>query len=138
MFFDDLKIFHSLSSDIDVRLVQQDINTVLQWCATFDATLNISKCAVLLFGRTTLQCCFSIDNVPLPVKSSMRDLGVYYDNRGKFDDHVTHVQRGVLYRIFLFKQKFMSRSPNVIRQYFVRRSFTPPLYIIDPTPKQCQ
>eukprot|EP00923_Selenidium_pygospionis_P015189 GHVN01026360.1.p1 GENE.GHVN01026360.1~~GHVN01026360.1.p1 ORF type:complete len:203 (+),score=8.21 GHVN01026360.1:275-883(+) len=51
---------HPINNDNDYLTIQNDINTIVRWCENFDATLNVSKSALLLFGPSI--CSFFINN----------------------------------------------------------------------------
>ena len=44
LFADDTKMYRPISSSIDIHLLQQDLNTLLEWCGTWLSFSNFVKC----------------------------------------------------------------------------------------------
>ena len=93
LFADDLKIFRSISSKNDCQLLQSDLNAVSIWCKNNHLTLNIKKCQCMTFCRSSVKFSFqyNIDLVELIKIDSVKDLGVLFDSKLTFCQHIDYI-----------------------------------------------
>ena len=87
---DDLKIYNRIHTVADCVSLQASIDGVRQWCVANRLDLNISKCNVVSFSRkiNTIQCNYSIGGSILDRKSTVKDLGVVFDEKLFFISHI--------------------------------------------------
>jgi len=90
LYADDLKIYSKINTDNDCRLLQKDLNTFYNYCSENKLYLNLDKCLQISFTRrkNPIFCRYTINDVPLNSVNSVRDLGVCFDSKLKFDIHV--------------------------------------------------
>eukprot|EP00923_Selenidium_pygospionis_P011631 GHVN01020013.1.p1 GENE.GHVN01020013.1~~GHVN01020013.1.p1 ORF type:complete len:469 (+),score=25.69 GHVN01020013.1:1-1407(+) len=79
-FCDDLKLVKLISHTKDISELQNDVDSVLSWCKRYDSQINISKCALMLFGSQSFS--LNIGGGIIPQVSHIRDLGLRYDDKG--------------------------------------------------------
>ena len=60
---------------------------VRNWLLPF----NVNKCKVLHYGRNNNEISYKMNNVVLSEDSSMKDLGVLFNNKLKFDEHIAKI-----------------------------------------------
>lgn len=112
LFADDLKLFTRINSlDYAIRL-QRDIDTIFKWCFDTNLQLNTNKCYVISFTRrheTTFQH-FNYGRT-LTRSNSIRDLGVTFDSKLSFKNHIQHIVNSA-YKML----GFISRSLNKFRK----------------------
>lgn len=91
MYADDLKIFKNIESIDDCHLLQSDINNLVTWSKS-NLKFNVKKCAVMTYTRKTgpgiLNFNYNMDGAVLCRKSTFKDLGVVFDSKLYFSDHV--------------------------------------------------
>lgn len=90
-FADDKKIVHnSISSTNDTQYMQESINNFLQWCSANDFTLNAEKCKVITISRknSPILSEYYMDGNPIKRVFSTKDVGVTYNNKFSFNDHM--------------------------------------------------
>ncbi|BES94119.1 Retrotransposon protein [Nesidiocoris tenuis] len=87
---DDLKIFTKVDDAQDAALLQNSLDKLLAWCGVNSFFLNRSKCFVISFLKTQNPISFPyiLDGEALQRKDQARDLGVLFDSRLLFPDHV--------------------------------------------------
>lgn len=93
MFADDLKIFSTVSNVRDSVQLQRDLDSLLSWCQANGLHLNVSKCKVVTFHRSSAPINFEYricDNSLLRVEE-MKDLGVIFDVKLTFNAHLDAV-----------------------------------------------
>jgi hypothetical protein len=92
-FADDIKIFRAVDSLQDCYLLQSDIDSVQGWCTANCMKLNIGKTRVIYFSRKTnaLIYDYKLCQSSITRSHSIKDLGVYTDNKLHFHDHVNFI-----------------------------------------------
>lgn len=93
LYADDLKIFRKISSVQDCIELQSDLHILNDWCKTNQLYLNINKCSVISFARKTNIATFNynINNISLTRVDTIKDLGIIFDIKLKFDAHVNYI-----------------------------------------------
>lgn len=89
MYADDVKLFRSLKSPEDCSLLQNDLNSLVNWCESNRMLLNLGKCKKISFNRgTALQTSYIIGDSVLENVYSFCDLGVTVDAKLNFNLHI--------------------------------------------------
>ena len=123
LFADDTKIFRSIRSAKDAKLLQSDIDALSRWSQDWLINFNLEKCHVLMMGkfeRIKHVERYKLDKHELEHVFEEKDLGVIFDSELKFEEHISaKVQKanaiaGLIRRSFtyldgqLFKKLFSS------------------------------
>ena len=58
------------------------------WSQVWQLRVNVSKCSVLHRGLHNPLFTYTLNAKPLPTADCVRDLGVTYDNKIRFDDYI--------------------------------------------------
>lgn len=78
LFADDLIIFSSIQNHGDAMILQNDINTIVDWCKANGLKLNFAKCNSMSFTRkhpaNTYIFNYNIDGIALSKVNSYRDI----------------------------------------------------------------
>lgn len=91
VFADDLKIHKEIESEKDTQIMQENLDRLSSYVKENRLSLNIKKCVASSFTRRTANFIFRpyhIDGITIDRKESMRDLGVIYDSKLPFNQHV--------------------------------------------------
>ena len=93
MFADDLKIFKQISSKNDCNELQEDINSIADWCNKNRLKFNINKCKVVTFRKITNWHNFNycILGEHLSRTDKIRDLGVVFMEKLNFNEHIINM-----------------------------------------------
>lgn len=93
MFADDLKIYRTINSNVDVTLIQEDLNRIEQWCHLNRMKLNVRKCSHIRFSRKKQSSAvsYNIKGVLLESVNEVRDLGVIMDDKVNFRSHINGI-----------------------------------------------
>lgn len=95
LFADDLKLFTKINCINDAHKLQSDINVIHGWCERNDLQLNRDKCYSITFTRkhegSQLLFNYSINNAAVNRVNIIRDLGVIFDSKLKFEAHYQHI-----------------------------------------------
>ena len=89
MFADDTKIFNNTKVPQNSQILQDDLKRLKEWSDKWLLRFHPEKCKVLDIGiNDRLTYDYFLDNVELEHSLSEKDLGVFVDNRLKFDTHI--------------------------------------------------
>lgn len=93
LFADDLKIYLNISSLQDCVKLQNDVNTIQNWCTSNKLNLNISKCKVVTFTKkhSGIQFLYDIDGNILERTNSIKDLGIKFNSKLNFSEHMNDI-----------------------------------------------
>lgn len=93
LFADDLKIFTRVCNRLDALRLQFDLNRLIHWCKINRLNLNVSKCFNVTFHRnkTPVLMDYYIDGTKLERKLKVKDLGVMFDTKVSFTEHINYI-----------------------------------------------
>lgn len=89
-FADDLKIYKTINCQGDVDKLSNDLITLNSWCLQNGLKLNIGRCKFISFNNKSnpIQTHYAIGNEKLEEVKCIKDLGIIFDNKLKFDSHM--------------------------------------------------
>lgn len=93
LFADDMKLCRRIIDNEDASGLQQDLNALDNWCANNGLNLNVAKCTTLSFSRkrNILECIYKIGDQQVTRANSVNDLGVTFDHRLSFKEHIDNI-----------------------------------------------
>lgn len=114
LFADDLKIFWIIRNGEDVRWLQVALNELVKWCGENGLDLNPSKCNSICFSnrRFPVSTNYAIGNTQLDGVTTVRDLGIFYDSKLKFGEHIDIVVNAA-YRMLGFIMRTTKNFTNI-------------------------
>ena len=78
LFEDNTKLVKLIRSEVDSSLLQEDINSLEQWCTNWNLSLNTQKCATVCLSLSSLplsnQYCINV--TAIDASNSCKDLGI--------------------------------------------------------------
>ena len=123
LYADDLKLYSEINTSTDS--ITSSLKHIEDWSKMWQLKINCSKCAVLHVGRNIPITQYSIDQINLPNVTSIRDLGVVYNNKLNFDDHINTIVIRAYQRVNLIFRGFTSRNIRLLTRAFT--TFVRPL-----------
>ena len=122
IFADDTKAYFPINSLSDKSILQESINSLVQWSERWQLKFNSDKCKILHIGKNNPKYEYSItENGVAKILSetnSEKDLGVFIDPLLSFDDQVDYVTKksrrlsGLIVRYITYK------SPTIMIPLF--------------------
>lgn len=90
LFADDLKIFQTINSFEDYKLLQNDLDNLNNWSIVNKLPLNIDKCIHISFFKVNkkFNTSYNIAGSILKSVSSIKDLGVIFDEQLTFVENI--------------------------------------------------
>ncbi|XP_045773470.1 uncharacterized protein LOC123872917 isoform X2 [Maniola jurtina] len=91
LYADDLKLFMEIKSEAECVELQNDIDAVIKWSDENRMEFNTNKCSVMTFGRKRCPVYFpyNMNGVQLPRQANIKDLGIIFDHKLTFHDHIS-------------------------------------------------
>jgi hypothetical protein len=93
--------------------LQNSLDSIADWAATWQLKLSPSKCTVLRIGQTNNCPNYTVDVVKLPNVDQMTDLGVQIDHTLHFSSHINTVCIRAKQRASLILKCFHTREPAI-------------------------
>jgi len=75
LFANDVKLYVRVVSNVDVTELQMTVLALTSWADYWQLSVSVDRCRVLHIGKHVAATTFTINNIPLPVITSYRDLG---------------------------------------------------------------
>lgn len=107
MFADDLKLYVGVGCDAEHHALQRDITRVAEWGERNRLHFNTNKCKVVAYSRSRSPVLFPyhLSGVILNHVAVIRDLGVIFDSKLTFKDHIQNIcKRGSGLLGFIIRQ----------------------------------
>lgn len=120
LFADDLKLFQKIVTLQDCIKLQKDLDTLDQWCVTNGLQLNVGKCTTISFSYRTERRFqlynYNIRGTPLSKSTTVRDLGVLFDKKLSFSNHIEGmINRANKMLGFVSKSMYRFSSPTTFK-----------------------
>lgn len=118
LFADDMKFYREIGNLSDSLALQADINSVYEWSHKNKLNFNISKCFVMsLTLRTSKQVSnYTMNGEILDSVEHVKDLGVHYNTKLKFDVHIESTKKQALRNLgFIIRQSYGFRNIQTIK-----------------------
>ena len=119
---DDTTIYVIIPKPADrVRLAHElnnDLLFIKQWCTQWGMTLNASKTKEMIFSRSRTALpehpVLSLDNIIIETVPKMRLLGVIFDPKLTFEEHIIKVACGVSQKIGILRKCWQIYRENAL------------------------
>ena len=106
LFADDAKIFRSVKTSDDIKLLQDDINKITAWSKKWQLPFNVDKCKSLHIGNSNNQNIYVMEEENLGQLTEHKDLGVLVDDQLKFHKHTAAAVKKASMVLGLVKKSF--------------------------------
>ncbi|XP_022824817.1 uncharacterized protein LOC111355268 [Spodoptera litura] len=93
LFANDLKLLLEIKNGADSKLLQEDIQRVVEWSQKNKLYSNVNKCSMMTFTRakTPAYYEYTVESVPMKRAAQIRDLGVIMTSDLTFREHIIKV-----------------------------------------------
>ena len=112
LYADDSKIFRYIKDEKDAISLQNDLCFIVDWINKNILKLNIDKCKIISYGRVTCKYDYKIKNTILERIDKIKDLGVVFDSKLKFADHIKEKVKKANSMLGLIKRNFSNMPCN--------------------------
>ena len=117
MFADDTKLYRTISSEDDCKLLQQDLNALASWSQTWLLQFNASKCVVLKI-RQSLNYIYTLNGIPLELVHEQKDLGITISDNLSPSTHIQNIVKKANQRIGLISRCFSQLDACMVKTLY--------------------
>ncbi len=119
LFADDAKIYKHVSSLDDKDVLQQCVNNFMKWTDRWLVKVNVNKCKVMTFHNRhkvdeKIEPIYTMGQSQLECVDNIKDLGVTFDGKFKFTEHVNDKVNKAYGMLGIIKRNFSSMSRNCL------------------------
>lgn len=121
LYADDLKLIFEIKSEDDCLSLQRDVDAIYQWSVENRMEFNTSKCYAMTFGRMwhPLLFQYTLSGSHITRSTAIRDLGVTFDRKLNFHDHISAVAKESFRRLgFVLRNVRDFRGDHVVKLIF--------------------
>ncbi|XP_073946571.1 uncharacterized protein [Choristoneura fumiferana] len=118
LYADDLKLVYRVGHERDCHDLQEDISSVYRWSIKNKLEFNDAKCQVCTFSRssTPIHNEYMLGSVGIERVFSVKDLGVVFDTRLTFHEHIRTLATDCFRRLgFVIRNVKGFRDVNTIK-----------------------
>ena len=92
-FANDIKLYHTITSESDCNILQQNLNNIMDWGTMWLTSFNLHKCKVLSLGiqvnyKNICSMLSTGEDHQLDGVEEEKDLGVLFSPSLKFGGHI--------------------------------------------------
>ena len=113
-FADDTKAFGRVRNTEETRMLQEDLDRLVDWAERWGMEFNTKKCKVMHIGRNNLLVDYYMRGEVLEVIEEERDLGVLVSSSLKVESQCVKASKVANRMLGLIKRCFCSRDRRVI------------------------
>ncbi|GBM16529.1 hypothetical protein AVEN_148910-1 [Araneus ventricosus] len=115
IFADDLKLFRLIRSNLDAYLLQRDLDYLFKWCLDNKLHVNIEKCSIFSYTRKAepLNHNYKLNNFVSSRSNSVPDLGIIFDTKLDFSQHINAMVSQTYRRLGILKRKTREFSSEI-------------------------
>ena len=111
LYADDTKIYNYVSCDSDRKVLQETLNLMVSWINDYLLRLNVDKCKHVSYGRNVDNSSeYFIDGHKLETLCSYKDLGVLFDTKLGFNQHIMDKVNKAYSMLGIIKRNFVNLS----------------------------
>ena len=123
LYADNLKIYCSAANDKEGKSFKNTLENITRWSEEWQLPISKEKSKWLLISNKNTDADFVTDNfelagVVLPRVKEVLDLGVHFNARLNFSNHISITVAKAKRRLFLLKKSFKSKNPSLLIKGF--------------------
>ncbi|XP_063924562.1 uncharacterized protein LOC135138515 [Zophobas morio] len=117
----EFSIRNTISNSDDVKTFQRNLDTLVDWCNKSELLLNADKCYVMTFSRkvNVVKSDYTINGRILCKKNEVKDLGVLFDSRLSFVEHISNISTSASKMLgFIFRVSKTFQDPLLLKSLY--------------------
>lgn len=119
---DDLKFWRPIKSPEDCSILQAHLDKLQQFCMNHQMKLNVAKCKIVSYTKNTVRfidSTYHINGECLERETSMKDLGVIFDSKLNYSQHIEMLHNTCLRTIgFIMRSCQDFKDPKTLIMLF--------------------
>ena len=117
-FADDTKLCREIGSELDAKILQEDLKRLSQWSEDWQMLFNIDKCSVMHIGRQKENHSYELCGNELKVTTEERDLGVIIHSSLKPSRQCSEAAKKGNRILGTMKRTIVSRDKEIIMRLY--------------------
>ena len=115
IYADDCLLYRIIDTPEDTAILQNDLDQITSWVATWQLRLNITKCVLIRCGRSHSQINYhyTLNNHTLKQTDSHPYLGVTLDKTLSWSQHISNIAKKASNTLNFLKRNLSDCSSNV-------------------------
>ena len=118
LYADDIKLYSRIELGRSNSLASS-LTKLKLWSETWQLNINNKKCSVMHLGTRNPNTQYSFGSFELPNYLKICDLGISYNNKINFREHIDTIVSKAYQCSYLIFKSFVSRNPNLLKQAFI-------------------
>jgi len=121
LYADDLKAYCCETVEAEGKCFQETLTNTTQWAETWQLPISTEKSKWLLITNKKgdrLAAEFELAGVELPRSFEVVDLGINFNSKLDFSDHISSIIAKAKQRLFLLKKIFISKNTSILIKGF--------------------
>ena len=118
LYADDIKLYSRIELGRSNSLASS-LTKLKLWSETWQLNINNKKCSVMHLGTRNPNTQYNFGSFDLPNSHKICDLGISYNNKINFREHMDTIVSKAYQRSYLIFKSFVSRNPNFLKQAFI-------------------
>ena len=114
LYADDTILSHTARNPVDLKYLQEDINSLIEWSQTWHMKFKINKCSHIQIGAPIPGITLNLGDAEIPQTDSIKYLGVYIDRDLTWEKHITYVSKKANGTLFLL-QRGLAQAPTKMK-----------------------
>ena len=121
LYADDLKAYNSQTNDTAGKSFNDMLDKITEWADIWQLPISTEKSKWLYFSnkhrtknRTPGENAFKLANVDLPETNEVLDLGVNFNSKLDFGEHISAIIAKAKQRLFLLKKIVVSKNSSIL------------------------
>jgi len=125
LYADDLKAYNTGVNDKEGKMLSNTLQNITRWANDWQLPISTEKSKWLLISNKPKHSKlppagtgFQLAGINLPITSEVLDLGVTFNSKLNFSDHISSIIGKAKQKLFLVKKIFVSKNPNILIMAF--------------------
>lgn len=116
LFADDLKSYIRIDSELAKDYFTSTLEAISSWATAWQLPLSVLKCNWMVVSNRTepREDMFYVNETPLLQINETKDLGVLFDSKLNFSEHISAIIGKAKQRIFLIRKCFASSNSDAL------------------------
>lgn len=121
LYADDLKLYMEIKTLEDSIYLQNDLDALWRWSKLNGLQINRDKCFYISFYKKNYRILthYNIDGASLKYEPVVKDLGVWFDERITFNEHVVRISQKSLKMLGFICRNSQGLSVNVSKTLYI-------------------
>ena len=113
IFADDTKLFRAVTDTSNRDNLQEDLDALHNWSVKWQLKFNEDKCKIIHYGGNNPRLTYKLNNTELEACSTEKDLGITFDEKLKFSQHIGNITAKANSRLAIIKRSMHDLTPEI-------------------------